>query len=227
MIVASATDPLPLAAQVWGTGPTVVLVHGAMTTGAQTWTKQQPLAARWQLVVPDRRGYGANPVAERSDFELDAIDIAVLLGEGAHLVGHSYGGIVALFAAGRRPDVVHSLTVIEPPAFALRRGDARVEAAIADHTQMATLSDVEEFYRVFLGHLGAPTDNVASPLPVEVERHVRLLMHERPPWDAPIPVAILRSASFATLVVSGDHDPVFEMLCDTLATGSVQGPSGR
>ena len=38
------------------------------------------------------------------------------IGDGAHLVGHSYGGVIALLAAAAVPERVRSLTVIEPPA---------------------------------------------------------------------------------------------------------------
>jgi len=58
----------------------------------------------------------------RQDFEEDARDIAALLGDGAHLVGHSYGAVGALYAAALRPEAVHSLTVNEPPAFGAGRG---------------------------------------------------------------------------------------------------------
>ena len=41
---------------------------------------------------------------------------------GAHLVGHSYGGVIALLAAARRPELLRSLTVVEPPALRVARG---------------------------------------------------------------------------------------------------------
>ena len=44
-----------------------------------------------------------------------------------------------------------------------------------------------------------------------------LLMTERPPWDVRIPVESLRAAGIPTLIVTGGHQPVFEMLGDTLA----------
>ena len=50
-------------------------------------------------MVVDRRGFGASPDVDRSDYELDAVDIAGLMEGGAHLVGHSYGGVVAMLAA--------------------------------------------------------------------------------------------------------------------------------
>jgi pimeloyl-ACP methyl ester carboxylesterase len=45
----------------------------------------------------------------------------------------------------------------------------------------------------------------------------RLLMRERPPWEADPPLEKLRSADFPKLVISGGHSPVFEAVCDALA----------
>ena len=103
----------------WGAGPPVLLVHGSVTGGAMTWDAQRPLAQLWHLFVVDRRGYFPNPPVEVEDFEVDAGDVAELLTEPMHLVGHSYGGVVALLAAAQRPGMVRSLTVNEPPAFGL------------------------------------------------------------------------------------------------------------
>ena len=69
--------------------------------------------------VPDRRGYGRSPAARGEDFLVDADDIAGLMGNGAHLVGHSYGGHGVLFAAARRPEAALSITLLEPATFAL------------------------------------------------------------------------------------------------------------
>ena len=103
---------------VHGDGEDVVLVHGSLATGSDEWEAQQPLAEEgFRLLVPDRRGYGRSPTAEGEDFLRDAEDIAALMGEGAHLVGHSYGGLAVMVAAARRPDVTRSLAVLEPPAF--------------------------------------------------------------------------------------------------------------
>jgi pimeloyl-ACP methyl ester carboxylesterase len=41
------------------------------------------------------------------------------MSSGAHLVGHSYGGLGVMFAAAQRSDATLSLTLLEPGAFAL------------------------------------------------------------------------------------------------------------
>jgi pimeloyl-ACP methyl ester carboxylesterase len=90
---------------IWGTGTPVVLVHGSLATGAEEWEAQRPLADEgFRLLVLDRRGYGRSPMVEGEDFLRDAEDIAEVMGDGAHLVGHSYGGLGVLFAAARRPE---------------------------------------------------------------------------------------------------------------------------
>ena len=94
-----------------GPGVPVALVHGSLATGSDEWQAQRPLAdSGFRLIVPDRRGYGRSPAAQGEDFLVDADDIAGLMGNGAHLVGHSYGGLGVLFAAARRPEATLSIT---------------------------------------------------------------------------------------------------------------------
>jgi pimeloyl-ACP methyl ester carboxylesterase len=93
-----------------GQGPRVLLVHGSGGREA-TWADQRRLAGQYRLAMPDRRGYGDSS-GGAPGFHHDAADIAALLGDGAHVVGFSYGGIGCLLAAARRPRAVRSLTLI-------------------------------------------------------------------------------------------------------------------
>src|SRR5881392_3809104 len=105
----------------WGDGEPAVFVHGSFGWGEETWREQRALADHYKLLLVDRRGFGASSPNGPVDFERDADDVAELLGDGSHLVGHSYGGVVSLLAAARRPDAVRSLALIEPPAFGVAR----------------------------------------------------------------------------------------------------------
>jgi pimeloyl-ACP methyl ester carboxylesterase len=90
--------------EVIGDGDPVVLVHGALATGAEEWSAQQPLADEgFRLVVADRRGYGDSRTVDGEDFVRDADDIAGLLDRGGHVVAHSYGCLGAMLAAVERP----------------------------------------------------------------------------------------------------------------------------
>lgn len=207
--------------QTWGDGVDCVLVHGSIATGAESWEAQRGLAdAGFRLVVPDRRAYGAGaPQGAGEDFDVDADDVAPLLGEGAHLVGHSYGGVVALLAAARRPEAVLSLAVIEPPAFALRRDDPAVASFLAEVQPLLARDDLDdrEFLVRFLGAVGAPVEEIPEELLDQWTRRVGPVRHSRPPWEAEIPLEQLAAQPFPKLVVSGGHHPAFDAVCDELS----------
>jgi pimeloyl-ACP methyl ester carboxylesterase len=98
------------------------------------------------------------------------------------------------------------------------RGHRAVEARIAQHVGWRQeLQDPREFYVAFIQQLGAPTEALPAVLPPPMERQVRLLMGERPPWEAALPISALRASPFPKLVVSGGWDEVFEAASDALA----------
>jgi pimeloyl-ACP methyl ester carboxylesterase len=195
----------------------VLLVHGSGGNARSAWVSVQPLAERFTLVAPDRGGYPPNPPLERIDFEVQARELAPLLEGGAHLVGHSYGGVIALLIAGRHPERVRSLTVSEPPAFALARGNPEVERLVERLDEHFTRGprNPRAFAAGFLALVGS---NVRLPeeLPPELERAVRATMAERPPWEARIPLDQLAATAFPKLVISGAHHPAFDAVCDVL-----------
>lgn len=195
----------------------MLLVHGSVLGGEASWSKQRPLAARWRLLVVDRPAMvpGASPAPV--DFERDSELIASLLKGGMHLVGHSYGGLVALLAAARRPDELASLTVIEPPCFGVARGQARVDQFVDRLSEyyVAGPGNPDAFLRGFYELVGIP-GRVPSPLPDDLRRGAEALMGERGPWEADIPLDVLSRAPFRKLVVSGAHHPAFDAVCDVL-----------
>jgi pimeloyl-ACP methyl ester carboxylesterase len=202
-----------------GSGPRVVLVHGSVVGPKQTWSRQMQLASHWSLVLPHRPGFGASPPLARGDFELEAPLIAALLDDGAHLVGHSYGAVIALYTAALAPEYVRSLTVSEPGCMAVAAGNPLVDAQIAGgellYGQAAEMEPLE-FLRAFRGGVGS-TNVTPEHLAGELLVGARLLMRERPPWQGSPPLQALRDAPFAKLVISGGHSPVFEAVCDAVA----------
>jgi pimeloyl-ACP methyl ester carboxylesterase len=196
----------------------IVLVHGSVMGGRGTWAAQRPLAERFELLVLDRPGFPPNPPVERIDFETDAALVAGLLEEGDHLVGHSYGGIVSLLAAASRPDVLRSLTVIEPPCTRVAAGVPEVDAFARAGMELyatARSGEPDEYLRRFLAAVGSEFDP-PSPLPPELERGARNLAIERGPWEADIPLAALAGTPFPKLVVSGAHLDAYDVICDVL-----------
>ena len=196
----------------------LVLIHGSVVNGRTTWSAQRPLADRFELVVLDRPGFPPNPPVARVDFESDAALVAGLLRAGDHLVGHSYGGVIALLAAAQRPDVLGSLTVLEPPATRVARGNPDADAFAAGGAALyasGATSDPEAFLRRFLEAVGSRFDP-PSPLPPDLAQGAQALTVERGPWEAEIPLDALAATSFPKLVVSGAHHPAFEAICDVL-----------
>jgi pimeloyl-ACP methyl ester carboxylesterase len=204
-----------------GTGAPVLFIHGSVVGARRTWRRQLPLGDEWSLTMPNRPGFGASPPTARGDFETEAPLFAELLGDGAHLVGHSYGAVIAMYAAALRPDAVLSLTISEPGCLRAAAGDPAVDAQIAGgellYRHAAELAP-RDFLLAFRGGVGS-SHETPPELPPELLDGVRLLMAERPPWEADPPVAELRDAPFPKLVISGGHSPVFEAVCDVLAAG--------
>jgi len=196
----------------------LVLVHGSVVGARMTWTVQQPLAERFELIAVERPGFPPNPPVDRVDFERDAALVAELLEPGDHLVGHSYGGVISMLAAAQKPAAVRSLAVIEPPSTSVAEGNPAVDAFAAGGRTLyaaGARDDPETFLRRFLTVVGSALDP-PSPLPPELEQGARALQVERGPWEAEIPLDALAAAPFPKLVFSGNHNPAFDGICDVL-----------
>lgn len=205
--------------EVWGAGTPVILVHGSLATGTSEWFAQRPLAdAGYSLRVVDRRGYGSSAGAVGEDYLVDAGDIAGLMGDGAHLVGHSYGGLGALLAAARRPEATKSLTLLEPAAAAVAEHDERWQQVVADVRGLwsQNLPDSEWVVR-FLRAVGSDPDQFPPEMLAEAIPLVRLFRQGRPFHQAALPLAEIAAASYPKLVVSGGHHPGFDAMCADLA----------
>jgi len=194
----------------------VLLVHGSVVNGDATWAAQRPLTERFELVVPNRRGFPPGPDVDSVDYEDEAVWFEQFLEPGTHLVGHSYGGVIALLAAARRPERLRSLTVIEPPALGIARGNPAADtfAAGAKRLWEDGSREPEAFLRGFLTAVNAPIP--AGELSPALLQGARTLMVERYPWLAEIPLDELAAMPFPKLVVSGGHSEAFDAVCDVL-----------
>ncbi|MGA1342076.1 MAG: alpha/beta fold hydrolase [Hyphomonas sp.] len=102
-------------------GPVVLMIHGASANAREfTWTLAPRLEMQMRILMADRPGHGHSDRFEGAE-ELGAqarqmagVLDALAPGERAVIVGHSFGGAVALRLALDRPDLVSGLVLLAP-----------------------------------------------------------------------------------------------------------------
>ncbi|MEY4365693.1 MAG: hypothetical protein RLZZ305_1037 [Actinomycetota bacterium] len=134
--------------------PLVVLVHGSLDRSAGMARLARVLSDRWRVLRYDRRGYGRSwPHDGPFGVESQVADLLeVLEGRSAVLVGHSYGGHVALSAAQVAPAQVAAVSVYETPLSWMAwwpSGTAGGRAAASSENDAA-----EQFMRRLIGDDG-------------------------------------------------------------------------
>jgi pimeloyl-ACP methyl ester carboxylesterase len=193
-----------------------VLVHGSVGNAEMAWGHLvEPLREHYEVSLHTRSGYPPGPPEQRIDFEQQADELASRLHAGDHLAGHSYGGVVSLLAVARNP-VVASLTVSEPPAFGVARGNPVVEDFIARFQEIVATNPSPRDYLAQFAPLVGSTMPTPETLPPQLEQGAQAALAERPPFEAEIPLDELAATRFPKLVISGAHGPAFDAVCDVL-----------
>jgi pimeloyl-ACP methyl ester carboxylesterase len=100
-----------------GSGDPLVLMHGGLVDARSFEPHLGALAERFRVYTPERRGHGHTPdVPGPITYQLMAEDtiafLEAVVGEPAHLVGHSDGAFVAMLAGMQRPELVKRLVLI-------------------------------------------------------------------------------------------------------------------
>jgi pimeloyl-ACP methyl ester carboxylesterase len=222
----------------------VVMSHCSGACRHQWAPLGETLGARFRTVAPDQWGCGeSDPWPGHAPFTL-ADEAAPLLGiidaiDGpAHLLGHSYGGAVALRAACERPDALRSLTLIEPSLFhLLRQGGladkdrfyeiATVSAAVND----AVLSgDRRRGAAQFVDYWNGPGawDRTSEKARAKLcARLPTVALDFRALFDEETELAAYRRIGVPTLLLRGENSPapsrrIVEMLAAILPRARVE-----
>ena len=193
----------------------VVFVHGLGSFGAAAWPKQHGLALRYDCLFLRRHGF--DPVAEPLESDISA-DVAILVDAladsgGGHVVAHEQGAISAMLAAVERPDLVFSLSLVEPACLSLT---AELPATASHRALMQPLFDVrsqlgdadyerEYFRRAYAAEAGG----LQTP---EARRSARRLRLQAPPWEVPLHIV----PGVPTLVLTGGWEPLYEEIAGYL-----------
>jgi pimeloyl-ACP methyl ester carboxylesterase len=153
--------------------PTLLLLHSGGGTHRQWRQLIAQMDAGWRILAPDLVGHGETPALPQPfALEDELALLAVLLQQAdgpMHVVGHSYGGALALELARRHPARIASLAVYEPVMFRLLRDSDRQDAwrEIATLGQrmvdLAAAGELGEAASVFLGYWIAPGAFEAMP----------------------------------------------------------------
>jgi pimeloyl-ACP methyl ester carboxylesterase len=197
----------------------VVFVHGAGPFGAAAWPRQHGMALNYDALFLRRHGF--DPLAEPVESSFDE-DTAIVLrsladdGRGAaggHVVAHAQGAIAAMMAAVERPDLVYSLTLVEPACLSLT---AELPATAAHRTLMQPLFDVrhqlgdEDFQREYVRRMFAV--DLHEPASQEEKRSARRLRLQAPAWEAPLHIV----PGVPTMVLTGGWEPLYEEIAGYL-----------
>lgn len=164
-----------------GSGTPVVLIHGLPGT-AEDWEDVTPLLAGHRTIAIDRPGFGYSTGGYVSfDRQLETIDALLhkLHVVRPILVGHSYGGTIALGLAERYPSEVRGLVLVDAAAAGLRVG--AFERAQADLVQVMQLPVVRQVANATFGQLlitmsvNRTESEAFHPQPVAAAHHQRVL----------------------------------------------------
>jgi pimeloyl-ACP methyl ester carboxylesterase len=149
-----------------GAGEPVLLLHSSGLSGRQ-WRRLVPELVKrgMRAVSPDLTGHGQSdawPEPTPFSFRIDVERVQEILhGLGAaHVVGHSYGGLVALHAAIAAPSAIRSLNLYEPVAFGVldssEDDDARATLRGVEMHWGATSLEHERWLGGFVDYWGGP-----------------------------------------------------------------------
>ncbi|HVO16736.1 MAG TPA: alpha/beta hydrolase [Alphaproteobacteria bacterium] len=169
------TDHLHIFYADHGFGPNVLLLHSSGGSHRQWLTLIGDNAVNNRFLAPDLIGYGqTRDLSGRAFAPEREVELVLALLECApgpiDIVGHSYGGVVALDAALALGPRVRSLTLIEPVAFHVLRtagSPAWVEIAALARRHIAYVEegDVEGAAEIFMGYWIGRNAWAAMPLP--------------------------------------------------------------
>ncbi len=113
----STVDGLHYVEEGLETGPVVMMIHGSLDRGAGMLRISRHIQ-KWARVIRfDRRGYASN-VGHNGPFTVPGNTddvVQILAGRPAVLVGHSFGGNIALAAAARLGDQISGVSTYETP----------------------------------------------------------------------------------------------------------------
>jgi pimeloyl-ACP methyl ester carboxylesterase len=224
-----------------GMGMPVVFVHGAWMDLRYWEPQREAVAAKYRFISYTLRYHGTTPWPDDGrhySATTHATDLAAFIRElnagPVHLVGLSLGGRLATMTALERPNLLRSLTVLEPPLDDLL-DDLPEARSVRDEWNKAfealrmvaqsgdAIRATKLFYELVNDEGAGALDGQSEPLRQMVldnARTVPLALSARPPAFS---CATLRGITLPTLVVSGEQSPRSRILIDEIIAKCING----
>ena len=212
----TSRDGTSIAYERTGTGPVVILVSGAMSTGATVAPLGVPLADRFTVVSYDRRGRGESGDTKPYAVAREVEDLAALIdavGGEASLFGHSSGGALVLEAAASGLPL-RQVAVYEVP-YAVYEGGAKQRAEYTDSlTEALEQGRRGDAVELFLRLTGLAEEMIQgarqSPMWAGMEALAPSLAYDNAVMgDGLVPEARLASVSVPVLSLGGGASPAW------------------
>lgn len=213
-----------------GEGPAVICLHASGSSSSQWRRLIQAAQGEFRFISFDFLGHGRSP-GQPAHFDLacesDGIGNALSASrEPVHLVGHSYGGAVAIALALRHAERIASLTVYEPVLFPL------LDPASAEHAEImsvgwgivksARAGDLEAATAAFIDYWNGAGSWHALPPEQQERARARIeavARHFEALFASALTLDRLRALHVPTLVLRGDRSPAAaRAVCARLAT---------
>lgn len=205
-------DGVEISVQKAGSGPALLLIHGALLNGSLSWGAVLPkLAEHFTVYIMDRRGRAPSGDAKEYSITKEADDIAAVvesIGGSVMVLAHSYGALATLYALDRLK-TVSKLILYEPPVTTTPRPDSVTILANLDRALAA--NDREQIVTTFLrDQIGVPPERIemmkASPiLPIILQISSTLPRESRFVNTGRLPVEPLANWRIPTTMLLGSE----------------------
>ncbi len=208
-LLVTSADGVELRVRRAGRGEPIVFVHGTMGTVVDWAPVASRLSDRFETNVLERRGRGRSSDAAEYSLDREVDDVRAVIDRCAgpvHLVGHSFGAVVALLAAARSGADVASLVVFEPPI----GGDGDPSVLADDLDRLVAEDRPDAAIARFVGAANGSTDHLdrlTEPVRAGLRDAVRSAAREIRAASAVLPFEpdMIAAVGVPTCVVLGDE----------------------
>ena len=207
-----------------GEGDAVVCIHASASSSGQWRPLMEQLSERYRLIAPDLLGYSRSPawLGDRELWLSDEVDslapVFDTAGQTFSLIGHSYGGAIALKVALRYREQIRCLILYEPVLISLlishapdHPATAEITALRDDTTRAVEQGDLATAAQRFVDYWLGPGSWAMQPearrMPLmQGMRKVAAEWHAA--FNEPTPLAEFASLDTPTLYLTGAVSPV-------------------